>query len=79
LSRSRRKTPIIGWAADTDALWKRIYNRAMRRSVRAILRSDPETEQELPKLRDVSNPYDGEKDGKHYMHNEDTREKWLRK
>lgn len=76
MSRSRRKTPIIGWTtAPSEKEDKRLANRRLRRIVRNILRTqeDPDV---LPDLREVSDPWDMNKDGKQWI---DPDSKWMRK
>jgi hypothetical protein len=63
MSRSRRKTPIRGiTTAQSEKQDKRIANRRLRRRVRSALRVDPDAP--LPLLREVSNPWRMDKDGK---------------
>ena len=63
MSRSRRKTPICGiTTAESEKQDKRIANRRLRRRVRSALRGDPDAP--LPLLREVSNPWLMDKDGK---------------
>jgi len=63
MSRSRRKTPIIGWTtADSEKQDKRLANRRLRHRVRQTLRVNPHAE--LPLLREVSNVWLMDKDGK---------------
>jgi hypothetical protein len=63
MSRSRRKTPICGiTTALSEKQDKRIANRRLRRRVRFRLRVDPDAP--LPLLREVSNPWLMDKDGK---------------
>tara|TARA_R110000824_G_scaffold28180_2_gene94977 strand:+ start:1037 stop:1249 length:213 start_codon:yes stop_codon:yes gene_type:complete len=59
MSRSRRKTPIRGIAAESDKLGKRKANRRLRRVNR--------TRREPKLLREVSDPWDMAKDGKKYF------------
>ena len=63
MSRSRRKTPIFGiTTADSEQKDKRQANRKLRRAVANVLLIDPEMH--LPKLREVSDVWTFEKDGK---------------
>jgi hypothetical protein len=63
MSRSRRKTPICGiTTARSEKQDKRIANRRLRRRVRSRLHVDPDAP--LPLLREVSNPWLMDKDGK---------------
>jgi hypothetical protein len=64
MSRSRRKRPFRGFSSsDTEKDDKRMANRKFRRKVKQRLTPDvqPET---LPHLREVSNPWCMDKDGK---------------
>lgn len=66
MSRSRRKTPIRGMSsADSEKQDKRMANRKLRRRVRSVLRVEPEAP--LPRLREVSNPWSMDKDGKRFF------------
>jgi len=63
MSRSRRKTPICGiTTAQSEKQDKRIANRRLRCRVRSALRGDPDAL--LPLLREVSDPWLMDKDGK---------------
>ena len=65
MSRSRRKSPIIGVGSRSDKQDKRNANRKLRRRVKETIKTqDSETIDELPILREVSNVYDFTKDGK---------------
>ncbi len=61
MSRSRRKTPIHGNAADSDQPFKHYAHRCLRRAVRLALHHGKET---MPLLREVSNVWAMPKDGK---------------
>ena len=64
MSRSRKKTPIHGiTTASSEKQDKRLYNRRFRRVVKQVLRQAPECEV-LPHLREYSNPWSMDKDGK---------------
>lgn len=63
MSRSRRRAPVRGLStAESEKEDKRMANRKLRRRVRTALRVDPEAP--LPHLREVSNPWSMDKDGK---------------
>ena len=65
MSRSRRKTPKCGITnARSEKQDKRLYNRNHRRLIRILLRLNPEIEV-LPHLREHSNPWAMDKDGKY--------------
>lgn len=69
MTRSRRKTPIMGnTTAKSEKWWKTEANRAMRRCP---------VDAEPPKKIEFSNIWDGPKDGKHYFKNAE--DKWMRK
>lgn len=76
MSRSRKKTPIAGMTnARSEKQDKRNANRKLRRKTRA----DPE---HAPLLREVSNVWTFDKDGKIYLTPRDQawrHGKWLRK
>lgn len=78
MSRSRRKTPIIGFTtAESEALWKVQAARRLRRAVNQRL-PDILDGDALPEKRwACTNPYDGPKDGKQWLR--DPVAKWLRK
>ena len=76
MSRSRRKTPICGFAsAESEKRDKQRWHSKMRSKERSRLRSDPEG---LPVIRnEVSSVAMMDKDGKHYMRRPEPR--WMRK
>ena len=82
MSRSKRKTPILGFTcAKSEKDDKRRANRKLRRIVKTGIRVSNkkalETYESLDK-RDVSNVWSFEKDGKRYIiRNKD--KKWMRK
>ena len=59
MSRSRKKNPVCGYVAESDKKWKTESNKKLRRKVK----SDPEENADL-RLKDVSNVYASNKDGK---------------
>jgi len=65
MARSRRKNPFCGWTTcASEKEDKRIWNRKYRKAVkRAVQRGD----EVLPLMREVSNVWDGGKDGKQYF------------
>lgn len=64
MSRSRKKSPFHGMTkAASEKQDKRIYNRRFRHALKQYLRNNPETEV-LPHLREYSNPWCMDKDGK---------------
>jgi hypothetical protein len=64
MSRSYRHSPYHGCCADSDKADKRKANRLLRRVTRiAIVGFDPEADV-LPVLREVSNIWNFDKDGK---------------
>lgn len=67
MSRSKRKTSIIGWTiAESEKQDKRLYNRRYRRACKQILNTNFECEL-LPHLREYSSPWAMGKDGKHWF------------
>ena len=63
MSRSYKRTPIFGNACcDSEKEDKQLWHRAFRRKTKLALKSGLY----LPDFREVSNPWDFGKDGKHY-------------
>lgn len=78
MSKSKRKTSIVGWATtDSEKQDKRLYNRRYRRACKQILNTNFECEL-LPHLREYSNPWAMGKDGKHWFNAKEF-PKWMRK
>jgi hypothetical protein len=71
MSRSFRKSPFIGVCGGSDKWDKRVSNRRLRRRVLECL----ERGEEPPKIREVSDVYWFNKDGKTMVSDK----KWLRK
>ena len=69
MSRSRRKTPIFGYAnADSEASDKRIWHSRMRHRERQALHSADDYDGRLTTVRDdVSSTWNMSKDGKHWF------------
>ncbi len=64
MSRSRRKHPFRAiTTADSEKQEKRAYNRRFRHAAEQALKADP-TGESLPVLREYSNPWCMDKDGK---------------
>jgi hypothetical protein len=64
MSRSRRRTPVIGiTTAESEKDEKREYNRRYRRASRQALAASSEPDV-LPHLREYSDPWAMSKDGK---------------
>lgn len=75
MSRSKRKTPIVGNAiCRSEKEDKQIANRKLRRAQKQAINNGDEI---LPLKREKSNVWAFGKDGKHYMQNFD--EKYMRK
>lgn len=75
MSRSRKKTPIIGMTTtDTEKKDKRQANRKLRVAVRNAIVGDEEV---MPELREVSDVWTFSKDGKQWVGH--ARTEWLRK
>lgn len=64
MSRSRRKTPIIGVCGKSEKKDKRLANRKLRRMVHVLIRLGDE---HFPSIREVSNVWAWSKDGKQYL------------
>jgi hypothetical protein len=64
MARSRKKTPVQGiTTARSEKQDKRLYNRRFRRICKQAMRINPEREV-LPHLREYSDPWGMDKDGK---------------
>ena len=64
MSRSRKKHPFSGiTTATSEKQDKRLANRSLRRRIRVMLATDVEVDV-LPEMRDVSNIWAMDKDGK---------------
>ena len=75
MSRSKRKTPVFGHTkSDSEKQDKRLANRRLRRCVKTAITADKE---DVPKLREVSDVWSMDKDGKSYW--KDAKEKDMRK
>jgi hypothetical protein len=73
VSRSKRKTPLMGMTTARSEKWnKRFANRALRAAIRVALAAQREI---MPEIRDVSNERCFEKDGQQWI----TNPKWMRK
>ena len=71
MSRSRKKTPIHGHTtARSEKEYKSKANRKLRRLVKSKLKTRRE---HLPHLREISNIYNFNKDGKSYQNNPEER------
>lgn len=75
MSRSYRKTPIVGnTKATSDKPFKRASNKKLRTKLRDIIADgDPDKIDEESNLdvKSISNIYNSEKDGKHYCSEQD--------
>jgi len=83
MSRSFKRNPIIGYTtAESEKYDKRLANRSLRRKTRAVLATagtgNPERVVEsvgvLPLLREVSNVYSFDKDGKQWLDDPDPKD-----
>jgi hypothetical protein len=64
MSRSTKRTPVCGMTgAPSEKQDKRLYNRRYRRMCKQVLHVNPACEL-LPHLREYSNPWAMDKDGK---------------
>lgn len=74
MSCSRRKTPIFGHArAKSDAQWKAQSARALRRTVRQVLKSELDLNAFPGKRWDLVDPWSAPKDGKYWWRGADAR------
>jgi hypothetical protein len=79
MSRSVRKTPIIGIAGDSDKSFKKAENKRKRAQVKVALNNADDLENvELPDEKEYGDPWASNKDGKQYL-GWDTNPKWMRK
>lgn len=71
MSQSRKKTPVSGnTTATSEKQDKRLANRRLRRNSNQVLKaSGLESEPVLPVMREVSNVWSFDKDGRHWMRN----------
>ena len=83
MSRSFKRTPITGYTtAESEKLDKRLANRRLRRKSGAILRSSVTASgdenvhgvSDLPRIREVSNVYTFDKDGKQWLDEPDPKD-----
>ena len=78
MSRSRHKTPISGiTTAKSDHPWKKMAARKLRHRVKQELNATRDGDRFAGKRWDLVNPWSSEKDGKHWMSDQDP--KWMRK
>lgn len=77
MSRSRKKSPFIGWCGGSEKLDKRAYNRRFRHISRMALNANPWCEV-LPHLYEYSDPWTMNKDGKKRF-DPKKHAKWMRK
>ncbi len=75
MSRSRRKFPRRGNCADSDKWSKEQAHRRERRAVNVLLDGGSDGD-DLPHVRELSDPYDYAKDGKTTI---DPNSRWMRK
>jgi hypothetical protein len=66
MSRSKRKTPIAGnTGASSEKEDKQIWHRTFRRKIKSLLHLDDEDAEIMyPEVKEVSNPWLMDKDGK---------------
>ena len=65
MSRSRRKSPFVGWAsAESDKLWKAQSARVVRRRVHQVLDATGDGDALPVKRWSLVNPFSAPKDGK---------------
>ena len=67
MSRSKKHIPIFGITkSDSEKKDKRLNNRRLRRKVKELLTEIETDEKVLPIMKDVSNVWSMQKDGKQY-------------
>ena len=67
MSRSKKKTPVMGIAATSEKEWKRTVNRKLRHASDHVVRQMPTVDPDaavLPVVNEVADLWDGPKDGK---------------
>lgn len=74
MSRSKKKTSILGIAGDSEKQDKRINNRMFRRREKVAIEQDKEPPYDMNEVRNV---WSMAKDGKYYVQN--PKDKWMRK
>ena len=68
MTRSSRQTPVVAiTTCRSEKRDKRFANRACRRALNVALSGNRDGETVLPEMRDVSNPYTMDKDGKQWL------------
>ena len=68
MTRSSRRTSIVGvTTCPSEKRDKQFANRACRHALRVALAHDATGDEVLPTLRDVSNPWTMDKDGKQWI------------
>ena len=80
MSKSRRKTPIVGnTTAESEKYDKRVANRKGRRVTKRHL-AEMEDDEGIPVRNEISNTWNFQKDGKHYLRaTGEDRERFMRK
>ena len=73
MSRSRRRTPIIGFAADSDKRYKTQEHRRARRMTRSVLTTTLDPDHRRLHSKQFGNDWASDKDGKHYVRDADRR------
>ncbi|MFW2830747.1 hypothetical protein [Sphingomonas sp. ID0503] len=78
MSRSRKKTPVIGYTtAESDKEWKQRASRRQRRATRQSLHDKVDGDATPQKRWSLTNPWSSDKDGKQWLAEPEAR--WLRK
>ena len=67
MSRSFKKKPIFGNCKGSEKEDKQEYNRKLRKKVKSKIKDTEDSE--LPILKEISDPWEFKKDGKHYRKN----------
>lgn len=68
MSRSRRRTPICGYtSAKSEHVWKKRASRSLRHWAKQVLAASLNDTRFSGKRWERLNPWDGDKDGKHWF------------
>jgi hypothetical protein len=79
MSRSVKKKSFTGYTtSESEKQDKQHANRKYRRKIKVLLPSTTE-DTIFPEVRETSNVYTFDKDGKQYLHEEDCRKKYMKK
>ena len=80
MGKSYRKTLIIGnTSADSDKPYKKEFHKRTRSKTRYYIENEKWDMFDVNSDVEIYNEWDAPKDGKHYMHEKELQEKYLRK